>query len=150
LRSGDHFAFPGHLPGQGKISIIGVAFIFSIGEAKVNRLKLSPLRLFALAFAGMIAVAGFTAFIGIRRHDFPDVAVLQRAYDREADNGTPGHDANLHVIDALCNRRRQLGLFLCVVAFTDRRDPDRQLYYDIAEVAAEGGKWQLKSGLCKH
>jgi hypothetical protein len=96
-------------------------------------------------------VACFTAIAFDRRGaDIPNITILQNAYDREADSGTAAHDANLQVVDTLCNRRQQQpGMFLCVVAFTDRRDSSKELYYDIAEVAAEGAKWRLKSGLCK-
>ncbi|MGA9764040.1 MAG: hypothetical protein WCD20_11950 [Rhodomicrobium sp.] len=56
---------------------------------------------------------------------------------------------NLLIIDALCYPRKQRGLFYCIVQFTDRRDPHRRTYDDIAEVSAERGGWRLKSGLCK-
>jgi hypothetical protein len=82
--------------------------------------------------------------------DIPDFAILQSAYDSEANGADAGHDADLLVIDVVYKPRQQPGMFLCVVAFTDRRDTDRQLFYDIAELAAVGAKWHLKSGLCKH
>jgi hypothetical protein len=41
-----------------------------------------------------------------RGADIPNIAILQNAYDREADSGSAAHDANLQVVDALCNRRR--------------------------------------------
>jgi hypothetical protein len=104
----------------------------------------------AFALAGMMSAAGVaTAVYSRAEPDVPNVLVLQRAYDREANSGNAAHDANLLVNDALCYRRQQSGLFYCIVAFTDRRDPDRRLHYDIAEVSAERGGWQLKSGLCK-
>jgi hypothetical protein len=104
----------------------------------------------AFAVAGIVSAAGVaTAVFSRAGADIPNVLVLQRAYDREANSGNAVHDANLLVDDALCYRRQQSGLFYCIVAFTDRRDPDRRLYYDIAEVSAERGDWQLKSGLCK-
>jgi len=104
----------------------------------------------AFALAGIMSAAGVaTAVYSRAGADVPNVLVLQRAYDREANSGNAAHDANLLVNDALCYKRQQPGLFYCIVAFTDRRDPDRRLNYDISEVSAERGGWQLKSGLCK-
>jgi hypothetical protein len=119
-------------------------------EAEAGPFKLSRKRWLALVAAGAISAAAIAALIYERAgYDAPDVRVLQSAYDSEGSSGAAGHDANLLVIDALCYRRQQPGLFYCIVAFTDRRDPDRRQYYDIAEVSAERGGWQLKSGLCK-
>jgi hypothetical protein len=118
--------------------------------AEEGRLRLSHKRWLVLFAAGAISAVGLAVLIYERAgSDAPDVSFLQRAYDREANSGNAAHDANLLVKDALCYRRQQPGLFYCIVAFTDRRDPDQRQYYDIAEVSAEGDGWQLKSGLCK-
>jgi hypothetical protein len=130
---------------------LSTRLITKVGGPEVSRFNFPYWRHLALALFSAISVACFTAIAFDRRGaDIPDTAILQNAYDREADSGSAAHDANLRVVDALCNRRQQLpGMFLCVVAFTDRRDPKKELYYDIAEVAAVGSKWRLESGLCK-
>jgi hypothetical protein len=127
-----------------------LASVLRMTKAEVGALKLFRKRHFILSAAGVTLAAGFAVLAYNRAgDDIPDIAVLQSAYDSEANSAAAGHDANLLVIDVVCKPRQQLGMFLCVVAFTDRRDPDRQLSYDIAEVAAESSKWHLKSGLCK-
>ena len=121
-----------------------------LGRPKLIRSSLFRRRQAAFVLAGMMSAAGVaTAVYSRAGADVPNLLVLQRAYDREANSGNAAHDVNLLVNDALCYQRQQSGLFYCIVAFTDRRDPDRRLYYDIAEVSAERGGWQLKSGLCK-
>jgi hypothetical protein len=127
-----------------------LASVLKRTKAGVGGLKLYRKRHFIVSAAGVTLAAGFAVLAFDRAgDDIPDIVVLQSAYESEANSAAAGHDANLLVIDVMCKPRQQLGMFLCVVAFTDRRDPDRQLSYDIAEVAAKGGKWHLKSGLCK-
>jgi hypothetical protein len=118
---------------------------------ELGALKLFRKRHFILSAVGVTMAVGLAVLAYDRAGDnIPDIAILQSAYDSEANGADAGHDANLLVIDVVCKPRQQPGMFLCVVAFTDRRDTDRQLSYDIAELAAEGGQWHLKSGLCKH
>jgi hypothetical protein len=98
-------------------------------EAEAGCFKLSHKRRLVLFAAGAISAAGLAVLIYERAgSDAPDVPILQRAYDSEASSGNAAHDANLLVNDALCYRRQQPGLFYCIVAFTDRRDPDRRLF----------------------
>jgi hypothetical protein len=78
----------------------------------------------------------------------PDIAVIQSAYQREAEAGSKGHDPGLRVIEASCHDAKEAG-FLCEVTFTSTDDPTERLYFDIVAVARIATGWELKSGLCK-
>jgi hypothetical protein len=88
------------------------------------------------------------ALVGPSCDAAPDVAVIQSAYEREADAGSTLHDKGLQVLEAKCHDNAAEG-FLCEVTFVSRSDPTGRLYFDIVAVARAGDGWALKSGLCK-
>lgn len=113
------------------------------------------LRLFVTIAAGICASVSLAAF-GFRSYSdanaspaLPDIAIIQAAYDKEATPGNTKHDKDLKIVDARCYEKER-GSFGCFVSFINRRDSDKRLYFDVAEVTRGNGIWNLKSGICKH
>ena len=79
----------------------------------------------------------------------PDIAVIQSAYEREADAGSKLHDKGLQVLQAKCHDTSSIAGFLCETTFISKSDSTQRLYFDIVAVARKGDGWELKSGLCK-
>jgi hypothetical protein len=88
------------------------------------------------------------SLIGLSCHSFPDVGIIQTAYEREASSGSTLHDKGLQVLEAKCHDYIT-DQFLCEVTFISNNDPTERLYLDIVAVARVRDGWQLKSGLCK-
>ena len=74
---------------------------------------------------------------------FPNVEVIQTAYDREEAAGSTLHSKDLKVLQAKC-RDNPGGPFLCEVTLTvtwTSQDPDQRLVFDVVAVArtSDGG-----------
>jgi hypothetical protein len=94
------------------------------------------------------AVGWICALSALACNAAPDAAVIQSAYEREAEAGSKLHDKGLQVLEAKCHDDKANG-FLCEVTFISKSDPTERLYFDIVAVARAGAGWALKSGLCK-
>lgn len=97
-------------------------------------------------------VAWACALIGLSCERFPNVSIIQSAYERESSAGSRLHDRELKVLEAKChdNAGEPAGnKFLCEVTFISTADPTERLYFDIVAVARKGDNWELTSGLCK-
>ena len=94
------------------------------------------------------SIAWACSLIGLSCGAFPDMAVIQTAYEREASAGSKLHDKDLKVLNAKCHDQGG-GPFLCEVMFISASDPNERLYFDIVAVARTSDGWELKSGLCK-
>ena len=94
------------------------------------------------------SIAWVCSLLGFSCNSFPDLAVIQTAYEREASAGSKLHDKDLKVLTAKCHDESG-GPFLCEVMFVSNSDSNQRLYFDIVAVARTADGWELKSGLCK-
>ena len=114
---------------------------------------MSKLKLFVMLTAGVCVSASLTAFavktdpVRAASSGPPNVSLLQAAYDWEATPGNAKHDKDVKIVEAHCFGKS--GVYRCFVTYINKRDQDRRLYFDVAEVVGVGGNWTLKSGICK-
>ena len=87
------------------------------------------------------------ALLAMSCNSIPDIAAIQKAYEREASAGSTLHDNGLQVLQAEC-RDDGANKFICELTFISRGDPERP-YFDVVSVAQAGEGWDLRGGLCK-